>query len=31
MDIGVVLQNDPPAALVVDYAVKAEQAGFSHV
>src|SRR3954462_3484104 len=31
MDIGVVLQNDPPALTVVDLARKAEAAGFSHV
>ncbi|MCA2216223.1 TIGR03842 family LLM class F420-dependent oxidoreductase [Jidongwangia harbinensis] len=31
MDIGVVLQNDPPALQVVEYAKKAEAAGFSHV
>ncbi len=31
MDIGVVFQLDPPASSVVDLAVKAEQAGFSHV
>jgi probable F420-dependent oxidoreductase len=31
MDIGVVLQNDPPALGVVDLAKKAEAAGFSHV
>jgi probable F420-dependent oxidoreductase len=31
MDIGVVLQNDPPARTVVDLARKAEAAGFSHV
>src|ERR671926_1278725 len=31
MDIGVVLQNDPPARAVVDLAKKAEAAGFSHV
>ncbi|MDX6739254.1 TIGR03842 family LLM class F420-dependent oxidoreductase [Actinocorallia sp. A-T 12471] len=31
MDIGVVFQLDPPASAVVDLAVKAEQAGFSHV
>jgi probable F420-dependent oxidoreductase len=31
MDIGVVLQNDPPALGVVEYAKKAEAAGFSHV
>jgi probable F420-dependent oxidoreductase len=31
MDIGVVLQNDPPARAVVDLARKAEAAGFSHV
>src|SRR5919202_208518 len=31
MDVGVVLQNDPPARGVVDVAKKAEAAGFSHV
>ncbi|WP_433307150.1 TIGR03842 family LLM class F420-dependent oxidoreductase [Actinoplanes sp. CA-030573] len=31
MDIGVVLQNDPPASKVVELARKAEAAGFSHV
>jgi probable F420-dependent oxidoreductase len=31
MDIGVVLQNDPPAREVVELAKKAEAAGFSHV
>ncbi|BCB90425.1 TIGR03842 family LLM class F420-dependent oxidoreductase [Phytohabitans suffuscus] len=31
MDIGVVFQCDPPASTVVDLAVRAEQAGFSHV
>jgi probable F420-dependent oxidoreductase len=31
MDIGVVLQNDPPARAVVELARKAEAAGFSHV
>ena len=31
MDIGVVLQNDPPGLGVVDLARKAEAAGFSHV
>ncbi|MEU4237428.1 TIGR03842 family LLM class F420-dependent oxidoreductase [Actinoplanes sp. NPDC026619] len=31
MDIGVVLQNDPPALGVVEMAKKAEAAGFSHV
>ena len=31
MDIGVVFQLDPPASRVVDLAVKAEAAGFSHV
>ncbi|MFC7877622.1 TIGR03842 family LLM class F420-dependent oxidoreductase [Isoptericola sp. NPDC057391] len=31
MDFGVVLQNDPPASRVVDLAVRAEAAGFSHV
>jgi len=31
MDIGVVLQNDPPARQVVEYAKQAEACGFSHV
>jgi probable F420-dependent oxidoreductase len=31
MDIGVVLQNDPPALRVVELAKQAEAAGFSHV
>jgi probable F420-dependent oxidoreductase len=31
MDIGVVLQNDPPARGVIELAKKAEAAGFSHV
>ncbi|WP_189080677.1 TIGR03842 family LLM class F420-dependent oxidoreductase [Mangrovihabitans endophyticus] len=31
MDIGVVLQNDPPARQVVEYAKRAETLGFSHV
>ncbi|BFU45453.1 TIGR03842 family LLM class F420-dependent oxidoreductase [Krasilnikovia sp. MM14-A1004] len=31
MDIGVVLQNDPPARDVVELAKKADAAGFSHV
>jgi probable F420-dependent oxidoreductase len=31
MDIGVVLQNDPPARGVVELAKRAEAAGFSHV
>ncbi|MEV4347559.1 TIGR03842 family LLM class F420-dependent oxidoreductase [Actinoplanes sp. NPDC049596] len=31
MDIGVVLQNNPPAMQVVEYAKQAEAAGFSHV
>ncbi|MDQ7903926.1 TIGR03842 family LLM class F420-dependent oxidoreductase [Phytohabitans sp. ZYX-F-186] len=31
MDIGVVFQCDPPASTVVDLAVEAEAAGFSHV
>ena len=30
MDIGVVLQNDPPALALVDWAKRAEAAGFSH-
>ncbi|MBB2944135.1 putative F420-dependent oxidoreductase [Actinoplanes lutulentus] len=30
MDIGVVLQNDPPALQIVEWAKKAEAAGFSH-
>jgi probable F420-dependent oxidoreductase len=31
MDIGLVLQNDPPASRVVEQTRKAEDAGFSHV
>ena len=31
IDFGVVLQTDPPAARVIDLAVRAEAAGFSHV
>jgi len=31
MDFGVVLQNDPPAARVIDFAQRAELYGFSHV
>jgi probable F420-dependent oxidoreductase len=31
MDFGLVLQADPPASQVVDYAKRAEAAGFSHV
>jgi probable F420-dependent oxidoreductase len=31
MDFGVVLQNDPPAARVVEYARQAELIGFTHV
>jgi probable F420-dependent oxidoreductase len=31
MDFGVVLQNDPPAGRVVEYARQAELLGFSHV
>src|SRR6201996_6509044 len=31
MDFGVVLQNDPPAARVIEYARQAELLGFSHV
>jgi len=31
MDFGVVLQTNPPAARVIDLAVRAEQLGFSHV
>jgi probable F420-dependent oxidoreductase len=31
MDFGVVLQNDPPARQVVEYAKQAEACGFSHV
>ena len=31
MDFGVVFQCDPPASAVVDLAVQAEEAGFSHV
>jgi probable F420-dependent oxidoreductase len=30
MDFGLVLQNDPPAKLVVDRMVRAEQLGFTH-
>ena len=30
MDIGLVLQTDPPARLLIDRMVRAEQAGFSH-
>jgi alkanesulfonate monooxygenase SsuD/methylene tetrahydromethanopterin reductase-like flavin-dependent oxidoreductase (luciferase family) len=30
MDCGVVLQNDPPARVLVDRMVRAEQLGFSH-
>jgi probable F420-dependent oxidoreductase len=30
MDFGIVLQNDPPARLLVDRMVRAEQLGFSH-
>ncbi|MEV6300294.1 TIGR03842 family LLM class F420-dependent oxidoreductase [Actinoplanes sp. NPDC051861] len=30
MDIGVVMQNDPPARAMVDWAKKAEESGFSH-
>jgi probable F420-dependent oxidoreductase len=30
LDIGVVLQNDPPALEIVEWAKKAEAAGFSH-
>ncbi len=30
MDIGVVMQNDPPALALVEWAKKAEAAGFSH-
>ncbi|GGU95465.1 LLM class F420-dependent oxidoreductase [Kitasatospora herbaricolor] len=30
MDIGLVLQTDPPASLLIDRMVRAEQAGFSH-
>jgi probable F420-dependent oxidoreductase len=30
MDFGLVLQNDPPARLLVDRMVRAEQLGFSH-
>ncbi|GLY00031.1 MULTISPECIES: TIGR03842 family LLM class F420-dependent oxidoreductase [Actinoplanes] len=30
MDIGVVMQNDPPALALVDWARRAETAGFSH-
>jgi probable F420-dependent oxidoreductase len=31
MDIGIVLQTNPPASKVVDFAVRADQLGFSHV
>ena len=31
MDIGVVLQTDPPASRVVELAARAELGGFSHV
>ncbi|MGI8695112.1 MAG: TIGR03842 family LLM class F420-dependent oxidoreductase [Mycobacteriales bacterium] len=31
MDFGVVLQTDPPARAVVDYATRAEALGFSHL
>ncbi|MCU1374855.1 MAG: Phthiodiolone/phenolphthiodiolone dimycocerosates ketoreductase [Actinomycetia bacterium] len=31
MDIGIVLQTDPPASKVIDLAVRADQLGFSHV
>jgi probable F420-dependent oxidoreductase len=31
MELGVVLQTDPPASAVVDMAVRAENAGFTHV
>ena len=31
MDIGIVLQTDPPARKVVDYAIRADVLGFSHV
>ena len=31
IDFGLVLQADPPAAQVIDYAKRAEAAGFSHV
>ena len=31
MDIGLVLQTDPPASWVIERARQAEQAGFSHV
>ena len=30
MDFGIVLQTDPPARKVVEYAARAEQAGFTH-
>ncbi|MGW3177987.1 TIGR03842 family LLM class F420-dependent oxidoreductase [Kitasatospora sp. NPDC001119] len=30
MDIGLVLQTDPPARLLIDRMIRAEQAGFSH-
>ena len=31
MDIGIVLQTDPPAANVVEWAKRADALGFSHV
>ncbi len=31
MDVGIVLQTDPPARKVIDYAVRADELGFSHV
>ena len=31
MDIGIVLQTTPPASKVIDYAVRADALGFSHV
>jgi len=31
MDIGLVLQNDPPASHVVEVTRQAEDAGFTHV
>jgi probable F420-dependent oxidoreductase len=31
MDLGIVLQTDPPASVVVDYAVRADELGFTHV
>jgi probable F420-dependent oxidoreductase len=31
MDLGIVLQTDPPASLVVDYSARADELGFTHV